>query len=182
MLTTTLRGAIVALILAADTSLPAQDAKLPPAAEIIDRFVKVTHSDEVVNSRRSIRTRGRVEAVAPGAATEVMEIRLKPNLMRVELTRPGRGVLLSGFDGKNAWAQDPATGPRLYTGKDLEDRSLTASFDHPLRSAAAYPTRETIEVAEFAGEKCYRVRMVSATGRESFECFSTTSGLLIAVQ
>ena len=160
----------------------AQQATLPPASEVIARYIKVSRADLIVNGRSSVRTRGKSEVPAQNLVMTINEVRAKPNHLVAVVNRPGRGELRSGFDGEHAWAIDPATGPRLYSGDELNDRRFTASFTVPLRDASAYPVRETVEIAEFGGQKCYRIRLVSTTGKESFECFSVESGLLVAAQ
>jgi hypothetical protein len=176
---------LAAAILAAPAVVGAQNtaaAQLPSAAQIIDRYHKATNVIAVVGRHNSVRTKAKVETPAQAISANVEEVRARPNKATVIFTRPGRGESRSGFNGEHAWILDPATGPRLYTGEELADRRFQATFMISLRDSVSYPVRETVEVAEFGGEKCYRVRMVNINKRESFECFSVETGLLIAAQ
>jgi hypothetical protein len=166
-------------------ALHAQDSaatRLPPAAEIIDRYLTVTRVTSVVARHSSVRTKAKVETPAQAITASVEELRARPNKVAVTFTRPGRGEVKSGFDGERAWTLDPVTGPRLHTGDELADRRFQSSFGISQRDSVSYPVRQTVELAEFGGEKCYRVRMVNVNMRESFECFSVASGLLVAAQ
>jgi hypothetical protein len=159
-----------------------QEVQLPAAAEVIERYLRVTGAAAIVRGHTSVRTRAKTEAPAQGTSAMLEEVRARPNKVVVTITRAGRGEAKSGFDGEHAWALDPTAGPRLFTGEELADRRFSSSFDLALRDSALYPVRETLGIAEFSGQKCYRIRLVNVNKRESFECFSVETGYMVAAQ
>ncbi len=173
---------VLAALLARASTVTAQEMALPSAAEVIARYVKASHVDLLVKSHRSTRIKGKMEVPTAAITGTVVEIRSKPNVVMQMMSVPGRGESKGGFDGQNGWSLDPTSGPKLMTGDELNDARITASFTLPLRDTTLYKTRETVELAEYGAQKCYKLRMVTQAGRESFECFSVETGLLVAAQ
>jgi hypothetical protein len=170
---------LIAAIFTLPLAVHAQPAALPSGADVIARYIKATHID-LLERHNSIRSTGKIELPAAGISGTVVELRAMESTVVSTMTLVGRGESRSGFDGEHGWSIDPANGPRLISGDELNERRTSANFRAPLRDSTLYRTRETLEVAEYAGQKCYKLRMVTQTGRESLECYSVDTGLLVA--
>lgn len=85
-----------------------------------------------------------------------------------------------GYDGKIAWAANQVNGPRILTGQQAEDAKLTADYDRMLRDPSNYISSETVGKANYDGHDCYKVRVVSKTKVESFDCFDVKTHFLVA--
>ena len=83
--------------------------------------------------------------------------------------------LLSPADQENG--HYIATREQSLSQTELEAMKATADFFAGLHDPSKYKSAETIELADFDGRKCYKVRLVSTTGTESFEYFDVATGL-----
>jgi hypothetical protein len=152
---------------------------LPPADQLIARHVQAIGGREAVLRPVPSRTAGSFEIPAAGLSGTLEVIALPPvrNHTRVEI--PGLGTIRSGYDGTVAWSVDPMMGARVFAGAELEAAAENANPLAAVRDPSVFPTRETVERTEMGGEACYRVRLVSVSGRESFDCYHVDTGLLV---
>jgi hypothetical protein len=172
--------ALAALLVSlAPTSLPAQ-AGLPEAGTLIQRYVDAIGGRDAVLRPRMSRTTGTFEMPGAGLRGDMEMLMAPPNRMMSTVTIPGMGTMRSGYDGDVAWAVDPMMGARLMSGGELESTREQANTLASIRDAGLFTTRETVERTEIGGQPCYKVRLVWKSGRESFDCYSTETGLLIA--
>jgi hypothetical protein len=132
-------------------------------------------------ARRSARLRGRVAVAAQGFAGDIEVLSAPPNRLVVRVSIPGMGEIVSGYDGRTGWSVHPATGPRLLEGDELAALLARAAFHAELHDSAQVARLETVGRERFAGKDCYKVRVVSRAGDESFEYFDVATGLLAGV-
>ena len=62
----------------------------------------------------------------------------------------------------------------------LEAVREESTFGASTRQGPNVASAETVEKTEMNGEACYKVKLVWKSGRETFDCYSVASGLLIA--
>jgi hypothetical protein len=170
----------VCLLIGAPSVLPAQAGDLPPAAEVVARYVTAVGGRQALAAKQSIRTTGIFEMGGAGIRGEIEVLQLRPNRIQTRVVIPAIGEIRSGFDGTVGWSNDPLTGPRLLSGSELQQLRDQADFTASLRLPGSFASMETIERAEVAGQPCYRVQLVWKSGRESVDCFSVETGLLVA--
>jgi len=161
-------------------SATAQDAKVPDAADLIDRYVDLLGGRDAVLAPRSVRIRSVVEMPGLGAEGEMEVITSGQGEMVFEMTLPGLGEMRSGFTEGVGWAMDGMTGPRLMEGAELDGVRDQANPLAQVRDASLFDARETVERTEMGGEPCYLVRFVWESGRESFDCYHVETGLVVA--
>ena len=153
-------------------------AKLPPAKEVIANFVKVIGGKEAFSKIKSQHATGKFEMAAQGLTGDLEISAARPDKMFVKVNLPGLGDILEGFDGKVAWTVNPATGPMVLDGKQLEEKREQADFDSVLHDEKDFQSMETIEVTQFEGKECYKLKLIKKSGREVTEYYDTKSGLL----
>lgn len=156
--------------------------KLPPAREIINRFVEASGGRHAMARHQSRRAVGRISMPAQGVEGDVEILAARPALMRLRMTIPGVGEIQSGYDGNVGWSMNPLTGPMLMQGKSLEQTMADADFDSALHPATQYKTLETLEKTTFEGRPAYKVRAVRTTGDEDFEYFDAENGLMLGAE
>jgi hypothetical protein len=54
-----------------------------------------------------------------------------------------------------------------------------AQFESTLRNMSDFKSIETVEKTALGGKDCFKVKLVWNSGRESFDCFSAETGLLV---
>lgn len=153
--------------------------ELPQADELIAGYVEAIGGRDAHSDPTSIRTSGAMSLPGMGIDGDFELLQIPDLGSRMTSSIPGMGELMVGFDGEVGWSMNQMTGPQLMQGEELEqmqERSLLAAT---LRDAEAVPERETVEAIEVNGEACYRVRLTWRSGRESFDCYSAETGLLL---
>ena len=157
-------------------------AALPPAKDLIAKFVAATNGTAVMAKHQSVRSKGRFELPAAGMSGDLEISQARPNKTMMRITVSAIGQIEQGFDGTTAWSINPMQGPRVLTGRELDAIREESSFGTSSRQGPNVASAETVEKTELNGEPCYKVKMVWKSGRETFDCYSIASGLLIASQ
>lgn len=173
------RSALLVAISLLPSLAPAQSAPLPAARDLIARHVTAIGGRDAVLRHPFFRAKGNFQMPAAGLNTEIEVTGAKPNLFMMKMTIPGMGEMLQGFDGTHGWAMDPMQGPRLMEGSELLQLVEEAEFGSVLRESQNIESVETTEKVTLGNEECYKVRVKRKNGRESFDCYSVASGLLI---
>jgi hypothetical protein len=156
-----------------------QESKLPPAREIIAKHIEAIGGKEAFKKIDSQRMEGKFEMPAQGLSGKLTAYGKRPDKLFIKITLPGVGDMLQGYDGEVAWAMNLATGPMLLEGTMLEQVKEQAQFDSMLHEEQDFKEMETVEVTEFGGKQCYKLRLVRQSGREVIEYYDRKSGLLV---
>ena len=174
-------AAIVPLLMASATAVAAQaPASLPPAKELIAKFVASTNTAAVMAKHKSVTTKGKFEMPAAGMSGDLEISQARPNKSVMRITLAGVGEVQQGYDGTTAWNINPMTGPRILSGAELDVVREESGFGVSSRQGPNVVSAETVEKTEMNGEACYKVKLKWKSGRETFDCYSVASGLLIA--
>lgn len=174
-----LAGLALCLGLAHPAGAAAQDPSLPPAQALIDRHVQAIGGREAILKHSALTTEIEMQM---GPMTLTMKSAMAaPNRVATTVELPGMGATRSGFDGTVAWQVSPVSGPMLLEGAALEQARERADFYGPLNYGEIYESMETVERTETYGSPCYRVKLVSHSGREAWQCFDVESGLAVAM-
>jgi hypothetical protein len=172
--------ALALTILGAAPAAAQSAAQLPAAKDLIAKFVKATNATAIMSKHQSVRSKGRFEVPAAGLSGDVEISQARPNKSLVRITIGGVGQVEQGFDGTTAWEINPMQGPRVKSGKELEAVREESVFGESARQGPNVVSTETVEKSEMNGEACYKVKIVWKSGRETFDCYSLASGLLVA--
>lgn len=158
---------------------PAKTANenLPTAEEILNRFGKEIGGVDTFAEKKSQHAKGAVEMPGQNISGKMEIFATRPNKMIIKMDMAGVGQITTGFDGKVGWMSSPLTGPMLLPEKSVEQMAAQADFDHALHRPEDYKSMEVLGVEEFAGEPCYKLKLVHRTGFETTEYFSKKSGL-----
>jgi hypothetical protein len=163
------------------TAPPATTSSLPSGRAIIDRYVQAIGGRDAVMRNNSIRYIGTFELPAAGVKANLTVVQAAPNKMAVTIDVPGMGQMLTGFDGTVGWSINPMQGPRVLEGKELEQLRDDAGPSAMLRPPDRIRAAETVELTTMNGQPCYKVKIIYHSGRESFDCYSQQTGLLVAM-
>jgi hypothetical protein len=75
---------------------------------------------------------------------------------------------------------DPMQGPRVLSGGELDQMRDEADRRANVRDATLFTSMTTVADTTMNAERCYLVKLMWKSGRESYDCYSAASGLLIA--
>lgn len=171
------RLAIAAALVLAPAVLSAQE--LPAAAVVMAKYNEAIGGEAAFAKLPGMHSTGTYAIPGMGLTGELEVFTARPNLNLVRINVPGMGEIKQGYDGETAWSTNPMQGPRIITGDELKQITDEAHFDSAIRKLDKFQSAETVEQTEMGGQACYKVRLVWPSGRESFECYSVATGLIV---
>ena len=178
---TFVRGArLLALATMIPAAVAAQEAELPEAGTLLAQYAEAVGGMDAMTRHAVIRMTGTFELPAMGLSASMESAQSPSRQVAVKINVPGMGEMAQGFDGTHGWAVNPMQGPRLLEGQELETLIEQADPSAALREMANFTSATTVERTEFGGEACYKVALVWKSGRESWDCYSVDSGLMVA--
>ena len=175
--TQTIRFTVVLTTLAA-ASAGAQTASLPPAATLLAKYASAIGAPAMLRAPQ-ITTRGGLVMSAAGINATFEMLQLAPNKMQMVTTIPGVGAIQVGYDGTTAWSVDPMQGPRVLSGKEFDEIREEADPRAAARVPELFSALQTVADTTMGGEQCYLVKLTWKSGRETFDCYSAKSGLMV---
>jgi hypothetical protein len=155
---------------------------LPPARELVDRYIELIGGRAAILERTSTHMTGTFAMPAMGLTGDLEVYSADPGRTVTTVNISGLGEIRSGFDGEVGWAVDPMVGPRVMEGGELAQAKDEAAPEATLRDPKLVESLETVEKTSMNGQDCYRVRIQWKSGRESFDCYSVETGLIVAIQ
>jgi zinc protease len=171
-------GALAALALLpglARAQAPATGA-LPTPQAVVARSVEALGGRTAIEHLPARWERSHIEIPAQGLSIS-MQMFVSGNRLLSLAEMPGVGTIRSGFDGEVGWAVNPALGPQLLDGNQLQQARQSAdplAVLHPDRYVASM---QTVEETDFGGARCYRVRVTTPWGETFDELFNKETGL-----
>jgi hypothetical protein len=175
---------IAAFVVAAACALPAaaraQEAPLPPARQVVERWVQAIGGRDAALRVRSVRSRATLRDDASGGTMEAEYLNLAPDRSLMRLTFADGTVVTSGYNGRVGWEVTPG-GARLLSGNELRDLAEESVLHRFLYDSTLLREAETTGVRQVEGAPCHHVRFVWLSGRETGACFSVATGLRVAV-
>jgi hypothetical protein len=171
-----LTGALLPLVAAAHV---AGAQALPSASSLTAKYAAAVGGAAFVNAKAVV-TKGAMSMPAAGLNATFELTQIAPNQMQMVTTIPGMGEVQVGYDGTTGWAMDPMQGPRLLSGKEFDQMKDESDRRAVLRAADLFSAMETLKDTTMNSERCYLVKLTWKSGRETFDCYSPTTGLIVA--
>ena len=166
----------LALILTAPSSLRAQGA-VPAARDVIARHVEAVGGKAALERVRSrkVWARHEVRAKRLNGTLELYAARPDKRVLKIEY--PGEGARVTGYDGTIGWTKNPGESWKQVRGSDLDELRDDSIFDFDLHPDTFYRSITSVDVSRFENRECYRLHVVSRTGREWEEYYDVQTGL-----
>ncbi|MGH9409370.1 MAG: hypothetical protein ACRD1V_07930 [Vicinamibacterales bacterium] len=153
-------------------------ADLPDARGLIDKYIKAIGGRDAILSHKSEHAQGTFSIAGSGmSGTIEMYGAADPNRVLLKVSVPGIGDIQNGFDGSHGWSINPATGPMLQVGRELDQAKYDSDFYSELRDPKVFPVVKTIEKADFEGRPCYKVSLERVDGVNDFDFYDASTGL-----
>lgn len=169
---------LVAISVAA-TVVQAQTPVLPAAATLVAKYSDAVGGPAFLASK-SVVTKGGMSMPAAGINATFELVQLAPNQMSLVTEIPGMGKIEAGYDGTTAWSVDPMQGARVLDGAELAQIRDEADRRGAIRSPEMFTSIETVSDTTMNSERCFMVKLMWKSGRESYDCYSAATGLLVA--
>jgi hypothetical protein len=155
---------------------------LPSAREVIDRHVNAVGGKAALEGIHSRYVWGRYQFPARRLSGTVELYAARPNKRLLKIEYPDLGTEVTGFDGRVGWTSKPGEPPQLIVGSELALLRDQSVFDFDLHPDSVFRSMETTDLVDFQGRTCYRLRLVSVTGREWWEYYDVATGLFAGNQ
>lgn len=165
--------AVVALVTPPDL---ARAQELPSAKSLMEKHDAAIGGRSALEKHTSMHQSGTLTIAAAGLEATIDIYRAKPSFFLQKLVLGPMGEILQGYDGKVAWAMR-AGQPAILDSAQTQQFKSNSDFFGNFHDMARYMSAETVEIADFDGRKCYKVKLVRVTGGEGFEFFDVATGL-----
>jgi hypothetical protein len=168
----TLSALVIASLLPAVGSAQA----LPDGKALLAKHVAAIGGRDALDKHTSLHITGTFSLAAMGIDGPVHIYKAKPNKFLQQITIGSFGESMQGYDGTTAWAIQPMQGAMVMSGEQADQAKQQADFYADFPDASKYTAIETVGAEDFEGHKCYKVKLVKASG-ETIQYFDVETGL-----
>jgi hypothetical protein len=168
--------ATIAFIALAAPLLRARAQTLPAAKALMEKHDAAIGGRAALGKYTSMHQTVALTIAAANLSGTMETYHTKPNLYLMKQSFAG-GELLSGFDGKTAWAITPGQGAQVLDSTTTAELKGQADFFGDYYDPSRIKTAETVEIADFEGQRCYKVRIVHNDDTEAMVYFDSATGL-----
>lgn len=151
---------------------------LPTVQQVMDRYVHALGGREVILSHKSMTVQTKLAVSGKDLHLDRV-VYFKDNKSREELTLPDGQRYQSGYDGAIAWEMNPSTGPAILQGDEAKSKARDADMYYPTRILDYFSSMEVVDIAEFEGHRCYRLKGTNKWGKINEHFYDTVTGLLV---
>ena len=158
----------------------AQQAALPDARAVLARYAEVTNAAKFA-SLPGHRVKGTFDLPAAGLTGSMEGYADELGRAVQIITLAGIGEIKEGVDTAFGWSLNPIEGPKLIEGKEFLENREREDPRAMRRDPAVVLEAQAIERTTIDGDACVKVKLKWKSGRETTECYSEKSGLLVSV-
>jgi len=170
-------GAILVAGAAAPRVAVADAAAMPSGKDLLAAHLAAIGGEKAVRARTSRVMKGSFSMPSMGFTGEMSVTQMAPHYQLSIFTITGMGEVRQGFDGDTAWMVNPFMGAQIDDSVGVEAQRMRNAFYKELTYTDRFTTIETVEKTNWRGEDSWKVRLVDAEGKETFEFFSVATGL-----
>ncbi len=172
--------AAIGFLIAAGNSAGAQTTTaLPPAATLVAKYADAVGAPAFL-AAKAIVTKGAMAMPAAGINATFQLTQVAPNQMSMVSDIPGMGKVEAGYDGTTAWSMDPMQGARVLAGAELAQIRDESDRRASVRDPEMFTSIETVADTTMNQQRCYLVKLTWKSGRETSDCYSAETGLMVA--
>jgi hypothetical protein len=149
---------------------------------VLAKYRAAIGGEENIRKHTARTVTGTFEIPAQGMRGDLTVLAAAPDRMKLTISLPGLGDMQRGYNGTVGWSLDPAIGPRLLDGRELDELKHSADFYDDLHDLSRYASVTVLGKTAFEGQECYEVKLVRASGFEYTEYFNVETGLMVGVK
>jgi hypothetical protein len=177
--TRTLRVAACATIAIIALVGPVQKARaqaLPSAKSLLEKHDAAVGGRSAMEKHSSMHESVALSIVAMNVSGTMETYHAKPNLYLLKQNFAG-GEVLTGYDGTTAWIIAPGQGAQVLDSATAAALKGQADFLGDYYDPARIKAAETVEITDFEGQRCYKVKITHKDDSEAMIYFDSASGL-----
>ena len=175
-------AALALVCLSAPKVLYAQDAKLPDAEKILDKYVEVTGGKDAYAKLNNRVTKATLDFTAQGFKAKVTIYAARPNKLYSVAEAEAFGKIEKGTNGEVVWEKSMMTGAQIKEGDEKASILRSAEFDAVTNWRKLHKKVECVGVEEVDGKPCYKIVMTPNDGEPETRYYDQKSGLLVKTE
>jgi hypothetical protein len=172
----TAAGATIAVIALAAPVEGMRAQALPSGTSLLEKHDAAVGGRAAMAKHSSMHETVTATIAAANVTGSMQTYHSKPNLYLLKTSFAG-GEVLSGFDGKTAWAIAPGQPPQVLDSTQTATIKDQADFFGDYYDPARVKSAETLEITDFEGQRCYKVKIVHKDDSESMVYLDSATGL-----
>jgi len=153
-------------------------AKLPSAAEVLERYVAATGGRDALLRHTSVTVHGRYQDPANHVDVETVAY-FKGTKAAQKAFLAGERLYQAGYDGAVAWDIDAAGKVTIHHGDEEKSLARDADMYYHLHVLDYFKSMDVTSVQEFNGHQCYALKGVNNWNQPNEQFYDKDSGLLI---
>ena len=170
--------AAIALIAAGAPAGDALAQSLPAGKTLLEKHDAAVGGRAAMDKHSSTHVTVTLTIAAANISGTMDEYHSKPNLFFARQSFAGTDIL-TGFDGKTAWATNPQTGPQVLDSAATAELKSQADFFGDYYNPARIKSAETVEITDFEGQRCYKVKITHTDNTDAVIYLDSASGLRV---
>jgi outer membrane lipoprotein-sorting protein len=167
--------AAIAVMVLATPARSARAQALPSAKSLIEKHDAAVGGRAAMDKHSSVHQTVTISIAAANITGSIDVYHSKPDLFLTKTTLP-QGQVLGGYDGKTAWNLTPQ-GAQLLDSASAAPVKGQADFFGDYYNPARTRSAETVDISDFEGRRCYKVKIVHTDNTESMVYFDSATGL-----
>ena len=172
----TVARATIALIALAAPMHGARAQALPSATALLQKHDAAVGGRAAMDKHTSMHESATATIAVANMTGTIETFHAKPNLFLQKTSLP-QGEIVSGFDGKTAWATAAGQGASLLDSTATATMKDQANFLSEYYDPSRIKTAETVEITDFEGQRCYKVKIVHKDDTEAMVYLDSATGL-----
>jgi hypothetical protein len=149
---------------------------LPTAKSLLEKHDAAVGGRAAMDRHTSMHETVALMIAAMNVSGTMETYHTKPNLYLMKQNFAG-GEVLTGFDGKTAWVIAPGQGAQVLDSATTAQLKGQADFFGDYYDPARIKSAETLEVTDFEGQRCYKVKIVHKDDSEALVYLDSATGL-----
>ena len=172
--------AVLAAFTVAAMPAIASGQDLPEARAVLNKFAEATGA-KALEAAPGVFMRGRVELPSAGLSGSVESYMDRTGRSLQVMVMEGIGEMKQGTSTDFGWSLDPVSGARILSDKEYADRRDSESIAGMLRQESMITEARTLARTTIDGQPCVQLMIKWKSGRQSSECYSESTGLLVSI-
>ena len=146
------------------------------AKDIIAKYITAIGGADELKKITSVSTTG--EMTMQGMSLSVVDKKMTPNLVMMEMNMNGQAIMHRSFDGKSGYQQQMGN-KQPFTDEELKESSNTKGIFPQLFYSNPGYTLELAGTEKVSGKDAYKINITSPTGAKSTEYYDIATGYLV---
>ncbi len=155
------------------------ETNLPPASQVLDRYVEATGGRPALERLTNRVMEGRIEMTALGAGGDFKVWAKAPNKQSSQMQFEGLGSIREGFDGSVAWSSAPFQGVHVKEGEERARAQRSTVFPRELKLREIYTRIETTGSARIGKADAWVLEAYPEQGKPDRLYFDQQTGMLV---